>query len=146
VWLGDGIEGDDTDGHVDDLARFIDERTIVIGIEDDPADANHDVLRDNRRRLDRVRDQDGRAFAIVELPMPRPVVHQDQRLPATYMNFYFVNGALLVPTFGDRGRDRRAVASLQRALPRRRVVGVDCRALIWGLGAIHCLTQQQPAG
>jgi agmatine deiminase len=145
VWLGEGIEGDDTDGHIDDLARFVDQRTIVIGIEDDPRDANFKVLQDARRRLARARDQQGRAFEIVELPMPRAVVYKGQRLPATYMNFLFVNGALLVPTFGQRARDRRAMAILQRLVPKRRVVGVDCRALIWGLGAIHCLTQQQPA-
>jgi agmatine deiminase len=146
VWLGEGIAGDDTDGHVDDLARFIGEHVIVTAVEDDPSDANYKRLRANRRALDRARDAAGRPFEIVELPMPRPVVFEGQRLPATYVNFLFVNGALLVPTFGDRGRDRQALARLQRALPRRRVVGIDCRALIWGLGAIHCLTQQQPAG
>jgi agmatine deiminase len=146
VWLGEGIAGDDTDGHVDDLARFIDARTIVTAIETDPADDNYRVLADNRKRLDKARDADGRPFTIVELPMPRPVVFEGQRLPATYVNFLFVNGGLLVPTFGDRVRDRQALARLQAALPGRRVVGVDCRALIWGLGAIHCLTQQQPRG
>jgi agmatine deiminase len=145
VWLGDGIAGDDTDGHVDDLARFIDERVVVTGVEDDPADANYRVLRANRRALAKAADADGRPFSVVELPMPRPVVHEGMRLPATYVNFLFVNGGLLVPTFGDRVRDRRALEVLQRALPRRRVRGVDCRALIWGLGAVHCLTQQQPA-
>jgi agmatine deiminase len=145
VWLGDGIEGDDTDGHIDDLARFIDEGTIVIGMEEDRADRNYKILRENRRMLDSARDQDGHPFAVVEMPMPRPVTYQGQRLPATYMNFYFVNGALLVPTFGQSRRDERAIAILQELLPRRRVLGVDCRALIWGLGAIHCLTQQQPA-
>ena len=144
IWLGEGIAGDDTDGHIDDLARFADERTIVIGMESDPRDPNYNVLRENRRRLDRLRDQDGRPFTIVELPMPRPVVYQKQRLPATYMNFLFVNGALLVPTFGDSARDTKALEILQGVLPKRRVVGVDCRALIWGLGAMHCLTQQQP--
>ena len=145
VWLDEGIEGDDTDGHIDDLARFVDERTIVIGMESDPADANYKVLWANRRLLDRARDQDGRPFNIAELPMPRPVAHKEQRLPATYVNFLFVNAALLVPTFGQSQRDARALAILQELLPRRRVVGVDCRALIWGLGAIHCLTQQEPA-
>ncbi len=146
VWLGEGIAGDDTDGHVDDLARFIGERLIVTAVEDDRADANYRVLRANRRALDRARDAAGRPFEILELPMPRPVVYEGMRLPATYVNFLFVNGGLLVPTFGDRRRDGQALARLQRALPRRRVVGVDCRALIWGLGAVHCLTQQQPAG
>ena len=130
--------------HIEDLARFVDERTIVIGIEKDPADANYTVLQDNRRRLDRARDQDGRPFEIVEVPMPRPLVRQGQRLPATYMNFYFANGALLVPTFGDARRDEAALDVFRRILPRREIVGVNCRALIWGLGAIHCLTQQQP--
>jgi agmatine deiminase len=145
VWLGDGIEGDDTDGHIDDLARFVDEQTIVIGMEEDPSDPNFRVLRANRKRLEAARDQDGRPFRVVELPMPRPVSYQGQRLPATYMNFYFVNGALLVPTFNHTTRDRQALGILQELLPRRRVIGVDCRSLIWGLGAIHCLTQQQPA-
>jgi agmatine deiminase len=145
VWLGEGIAGDDTDGHVDDLARFIDERTIVTAVEPDVSDENHRVLADNRKRLDRVRDADGRPFTIVELPMPRPIEIDGQRVPATYVNFYFVNGALLVPTFGDRERDRMALATLRAVVRGRRVVGVDCRALIWGLGAIHCLTQQQPA-
>ena len=108
VWLGDGIEGDDTDGHIDDLARFVDARTIVIGMEDDPRDPNYKVLRDNRRLLDRAaRSGRPRRSTIVELPMPRPVRYQGQRLPATYMNFYFVNGALLVPTFGQARRDER---------------------------------------
>jgi agmatine deiminase len=145
LWLGQGIEGDDTDGHVDDLARFVDPRTIVIGIEDDARDANFKVLRDARRRLDRMRDTQGRPFTVVELPMPRRVTWQGQRLPATYMNFYFVNRAMLVPTFGQPARDRRAIETLQQIVPRRRVIGVDSRTLIWGLGAIHCLTQQQPA-
>ncbi|MBS1819120.1 MAG: agmatine deiminase family protein [Acidobacteria bacterium] len=144
VWLGEGIEGDDTDGHVDDLARFVDAGTIVTAIESDPQDANFKVLQQNRKRLARARDAEGRPFEVVELPMPRPVVHEGMRLPATYVNFYFVNGALLVPTFGDRERDGEALRILRRVVTDRKVVGVDCRALIWGLGAIHCLTQQQP--
>jgi agmatine deiminase len=144
VWLGEGIAGDDTDGHVDDLARFVDARTIVTAVEPDSTDDNFTVLRDNRKRLDKARDADGRPFTIVELPMPKPVVYEGQRLPATYVNFLFVNGGLLVPTFGDRVHDRQALGRLQALMPGRRVVGVDCRALIWGLGAIHCLTQQQP--
>lgn len=146
VWLGEGIAGDDTDGHVDDLARFIDPRIIVTTVETDSRDDNYAVLADNRRRLARARDEQGRPFSIVELPMPRPVVHDGLRLPATYVNFYFINGALLVPTFGDRERDKAALAVLRSVVPNRQVIGVDCRALIWGLGAIHCLTQQQPLG
>jgi agmatine deiminase len=145
VWLGEGIEGDDTDGHIDDLARFIGEQTIVIGMEADPRDPNYKVLQENRRILARARDRQGHPFNVVELPMPRPVVYGNQRLPATYMNFYFVNDAVLVPVFGQARRDRAALRALQQALPSRRVVGVNCRALLWGLGAIHCLTQQQPS-
>jgi agmatine deiminase len=144
VWLGDGIAGDDTDGHIDDLARFVRPRTIVIGMETNRRDPNYEVLQAARRRLARAKDQDGSAFEIVELPMPRPVVFRRQRLPATYMNFYFINGGLLVPTFGQPDRDTRARSILESLWPRHKVMGVDCRALIWGLGAIHCLTQQQP--
>ena len=144
IWLGEGIEGDDTDGHIDDLARFIDERTIAIGIETNKRDPNYAILQTARRALDKARDQDGRPFTIVELPMPRPIAYDGQRVPATYINFYFANRALLVPTFGQRDRDRKAITILQRRLPKREVIGVDCRKLIWGLGAIHCFTQQQP--
>ncbi len=105
---------------------------------------NFAVLHENRARIAEARDQDGRPFRILDLPMPKPLEYDGQRLPATYLNFYFVNGALLVPTFGQRARDRQALAILQDHLPRRKVIGVDCRALIWGLGAIHCFTQQQP--
>jgi agmatine deiminase len=144
-WLTGGIEGDDTDGHIDDLARFITPDTIVIGMEVDPSDANYRVLRRVRKQLDGLRDQDGRPFRVIELPMPGVVEHDGQRLPATYVNFYFVNGALLVPTYRDKKNDRKALETLQRHLPGRKVIGVDCVELIWGLGAIHCLTQQQPA-
>ena len=145
LWLGEGIEGDDTDGHVDDLARFVSPRTIVTALERDPRDPNHRILRENLRRLAALRGADGRPFEIVTLPMPRRIESEGLRLPATYLNFLFVNGALLVPTFGDRASERVALATLRRLLPRRRVIGIDCSALIWGLGAIHCLTQQQPA-
>ncbi len=145
LWLGEGIEGDDTDGHVDDLARFLDPRTIVTAVEDDPRDANHRVLRENLRRLRLLRDTAGRPFDIVTIPMPKRVELEGQRLPATYLNFLFVNGAVLVPTFRDRASERIALATLRRALPKHEVIGIDCSDLIWGLGAIHCLTQQQPA-
>jgi agmatine deiminase len=143
-WLGDGIAGDDTDGHIDDLARFINPTTIVVAVEDDPKDENFEVLRDNLRRVKELRDQDGRPFKIVEIPMPGVVEHDGQRLPATYVNFYFVNGALLVPTFRHRKNDRKALEILQKHLPKHEVIGIDCVELIWGLGAIHCLSQQQP--
>jgi agmatine deiminase len=143
-WLTGGIAGDDTDGHVDDLARFIGPRKIVIGMEEDPKDENYRILREVRRQLDSLRDQDGRAFEIVEIPMPGVVQYDGQRLPATYVNFYFVNGALLVPTYRNQKNDRRAMEILQSHLPKRKVIGIDCVELIWGLGAIHCLSQQQP--
>ncbi len=144
-WITGGIEGDDTDGHVDDLARFVNPTTIIIGIEHDPADPNHAITTDAARQCRDLTDAAGRPFEVVEIPMPGIIEIEEQRVPATYVNFYFVNGALLVPTFGVEN-DTPALEALQRLLPDRQVVGVDCRELIWGLGAIHCLTQQQPAG
>ncbi|MFN9787354.1 MAG: agmatine/peptidylarginine deiminase, partial [Planctomycetia bacterium] len=146
LWLGDGIVGDDTDGHIDDLARFLDARTIATTIEPDTRDANHEILADNLRRLRLMKDADGRPYDIVELPMPGRVAHEGQRLPATYANFLFVNGALLVPTYRNKRADAAALEILQRFYGKeRKVVGIDCVELIWGLGSIHCLTQQQPA-
>lgn len=148
LWLGEGIVGDDTDGHIDDLARFVGPRTIVTTVEDDPKDENHGILKENLRRLELARHPDGGGYEIVTIPMPGVVEHAGQRLPATYANFYFVNGAVLVPTFGHARSERIALSTLGEVLKacghRRRVVGIDCRELIWGLGAIHCLTQQQP--
>ena len=144
LWLGDGIAGDDTDGHIDDLARFLDPNTIAVAIEGDKKDENYQILCDNLRRTLALRDQDGKPFRTVILPMPRPLIHDGQRLPATYLNFLFVNGAMLVPTFRDKRNDRIALQTLQTAVPTRRVIGIDCTELIWGLGAIHCLTQQEP--
>jgi agmatine deiminase len=143
IWLGDGIAGDDTDGHVDDITRFVAPDTIVTVVEEDPADENHRPLAENRERLRAARDQDGRPFTIVELPMPRPVVREGQRLPASYANFYVGNAVVLVPTFADPN-DARALAVLARCFRTRRVVGIDSRDLVWGLGAFHCATQQQP--
>jgi agmatine deiminase len=146
AWLTGGIEGDDTDGHVDDLARFLSPTKLVMAVEDDPRDANYKVLRSARKQAEKLRDQDGRPFEIIEIPMPAPVEHDGERLPATYVNFLFINKALLVPTFGPAKTDRKALAILQQHLPKHQVIGIDCRELIWGLGAIHCLTQQMPAG
>lgn len=145
LWLTGGIEGDDTDGHIDDLVRFISPTRLVIGVEEDPKDGNHRVLRSVRRQVGKLRDQAGRPFEIVEIPMPKPVTHNGERLPATYVNFSFVNGALLVPTFRDRKSEKKALAILQNHLPQHEVIGIDCTELIWGLGAIHCLSQQMPA-
>ncbi|HMC22032.1 MAG TPA: agmatine deiminase family protein [Thermoanaerobaculia bacterium] len=138
LWLGEGIVGDDTDGHIDDIARFVDERTVVAAIEEDPADENYDLLRENRRRL-----ESEKALRIIDLPMPGPVFLEGQRLPASYANFYIANEVVLLPVFGHRN-DERARAILQNCFPTRRVVPMDSRDLIWGLGSFHCATQQQP--
>jgi len=143
LWLGDGIEGDDTDGHVDDLTRFVNETTVVTVVEDDPADPNHRPLAENLARLRGMTDQDGRPLDIVPLPMPRPMYQDGQRLPASYANFYVANGVVLLPAY-DPPRDEVARATLQRCFPDRTVIPIDCRDLIWGLGAVHCLTQQWP--
>lgn len=143
-WLGDGIVGDDTDGHIDDLARFLDPRTIAVAVENDRRDGNYHILGENLDRTLKLRDQDGKPFRVVTLPMPGVVEFDGQRLPATYLNFLFVNGACLVPTFRHRTNDRLALRTLQEHLPKHEVVGIDCVELIWGLGAIHCLTQQEP--
>jgi agmatine deiminase len=144
VWLGDGIAGDDTDGHVDDITRFVAADTIVTVVEDDPADENHRPLQENLARLRAARDQDGKPFTILTLPMPRPVEREGQRLPASYANFYIGNAVVLVPTFADPN-DARALDVLARCFPQRRIVGIDSRDLVWGLGAFHCATQQQPS-
>lgn len=144
LWLGDGIVGDDTDGHIDDLTRFVDEQTVVTVIEHDPKDDNYEPLQANRRRLGEMKDQDGRALRVVELPMPPALYYQDQRLPASYANFYIANEVVLLPGY-DRETDAVAAATMQAHFGTRRVVTIDCRALVWGLGAFHCLTQQWPA-
>ena len=144
VWLGDGIEGDDTDGHVDDLSRFVNPTTIVTVVEPDPADPNHAPLQENLELLRAARDPQGRPFRIVELPMPRRLEHAGRRLPASYANFYIANGLVLAPTYRDP-RDAEAVGILQREFPGRRVVGIDSTELIWGLGSFHCISQQEPA-
>lgn len=143
LWLGDGIVGDDTDGHIDDLTRFVDEHTVVTAIEDDPADENYKPLQDNLRRLRKMTDQDGEPLRIVDLPMPPALVYQDQRLPASYANFYIANDVVLLPGY-DAKVDGLAAETLQALFKTRRVVTIDCRELVWGLGAFHCLTQQWP--
>ena len=144
LWLGDGIEGDDTDGHVDDLTRFVDERTVVTVVEDDPRDANYKPLKDNLERLRAMRDQDGRALRVVTLPMPPAMHHDGQRLPASYANFYIANGVVLLPAYHP-ATDKIAQQALQPCFPGRQVVLVDSRDLVWGLGSFHCVTQQWPA-
>ncbi len=144
IWLGRGIVGDDTHGHVDDLARFVDPRTVVTVVEPRADDPNHEPLQDNLRRLQEARDQDGEPLRVVELPMPRPVVFEGVRLPASYANFYIANTTVLVPTFNDPA-DRAALNTLAQVFPDREVVGVHCVDLVLGLGTLHCLSQQQPA-
>jgi agmatine deiminase len=143
VWLGNGIEGDDTDGHIDDIARFVGPRKVVAAVEPRRGDPNHEPLEQNLRRLGRARDQDGRPLQVSEVPMPPRIGSADGRLPASHLNFYIGNGAVVVPTFGGES-DRAALSALEDAFPKRRVVGIDCRALVYGLGTLHCVTQQIP--
>jgi len=144
LWLGDGIVGDDTDGHIDDLTRFVDTTTVVTVVEPNARDANHQPLAENVDRLRRVRLLDGRALSIVELPMPDPVVGAHGRLPASYANFYIGNDVVLLPVFATP-QDARAIDTLKNCFPTRRIVPIDCRAIVVGLGTLHCLTQQIPA-
>jgi agmatine deiminase len=144
IWLGDGIVGDDTDGHVDDLTRFIDPTTVVTAVEEDPADENYRPLADNVERLRAARDESGHPLKIATLPMPPAVYFCERRLPASYANFYVGNRSVLVPVF-DHARDEIACATLARLFAGRTIVPIRCRDLVWGLGAIHCVTQQQPA-
>ena len=143
LWLGDGIVGDDTDGHVDDITRFIDRTTIVTVVEEDSSDANYEPLQHNLQLLKEMQVEDGTPVHLLTLPMPSAVVKQEQRLPASYANFYIANRVVLLPIF-NQPTDAWATSVLQKAFPTRRVVGIDCRELIWGLGAFHCLSQQQP--
>lgn len=143
LWLGDGIVGDDTDGHIDDLARFVSERTVVTVVEENRDDENYERLQENLARLQAMKIGD-RALDIVTLPMPKKIMREALRLPATYANFYIANICVLVPTFADPA-DEAALSILRKCFPNRHVIGIDCRELIWGLGAFHCLTQQQPA-
>ena len=143
IWLGAGITGDDTHGHVDDITRFVAPDTVVTAVETDTNDPNYEPLRENIRRLRAAADQDGNELAIVELPMPAPVVFEGRRLPASYANFYIGNGIVLVPVFNDPN-DRVALDTLADLFPDRDVIGIYCGDLIWGFGAMHCMTQQQP--
>ena len=144
IWLGEGIRGDDTDGHVDQVARFVGPRAIVCALESDPADENYHLLRDNFRRLQLARDLKGRPFEIVTLPMPERVQSPDGRLPASYANFYSANRVVLMPTFGDPSA-QQSLETLQNLFPDRKVTGINCEPLLWGMGNLHCVTQQQPA-
>ena len=144
LWLGDGIEGDDTDGHIDDLTRFVGPRTVVTVVEENQADSNYQPLQENLERLQTMTDQDGAPLEIITLPMPRPLYQDGQRLPASYANFYIGNQVVLLPGY-DPPRDAEARATLRQLFPDRDVVAIDCTDLVWGLGAFHCVTQQWPA-
>jgi agmatine deiminase len=144
IWLASGIAGDDTHGHVDDLTRFVAADTVVTVVESDPNDPNYEPLRENIRRLRSATNQDGKPLAIIELPMPAPVIFEGRRLPASYANFYIANGVVLVPVFNDPN-DRFALDIVADLFPGRKVIGIYCGDLVWGFGTIHCMTQQQPA-
>jgi len=144
IWLGEGIVGDDTDGHIDDIARFVDPRTVVCIVEDDADDENYRFLQEDRERLQNATDQDGHKLSIVTLPCPSAVFFDGSRLPASYANFYIANEVVLVPIFDDR-RDAEALGILQELFSTRIVVGLRCNEVVAGLGAIHCVTQQEPA-
>jgi agmatine deiminase len=144
LWLCDGIIGDDTDGHIDDITRFVNHNTVVTVIEENKNDENYEPLQDNLKTLKKLRLEDGKQMNIVELPMPSAVVHEDMRLPASYANFYIANKYVVVPTFRDKNDDR-ALQILQQSFPDRKVIGLDSYDIIWGLGSFHCLSQQEPA-
>jgi agmatine deiminase len=144
IWLGQGIVGDDTHGHVDDIARFVAPDTVLVAVETRRSDPNYELLQENLSRLRAATGLGGRNLQIVELPLPRPVIFEGRRLPASYANFYMANNLVLVPTFNDP-MDRVALSILAGVFPEREVAGIYCGDFIWGLGAIHCATQQQPA-
>ena len=144
LWLGDGIVGDDTDGHIDDLTRFVNENTVVTVVEESKKDENYSILRENLKSLTKLRLENGKPLDIVELPMPAAVVYEDMRLPASYANFYIGNKYVIVPTFRDKNDDR-ALQILQSCFQDRKVIGLDSLDIIWGLGSFHCLSQQEPS-
>jgi len=144
IWLGNGIAGDDTHGHVDDLCRFVNADTVLLCREDDPADANYRPLAENREMLGGVRLPGGGKLNVIDLPMPEPLTFEGIRLPASYANFYIANGTVLVPTFNDP-RDRTALGIIAECFPDRAVTGIHAVDLVWGFGTLHCLTHEQPA-
>lgn len=144
LWLGDGIVGDDTDGHIDDITRFVSTHKVVTVVEENNKDENHELLQENLRALKKMRLLDGKQLDIIELPMPSAVVFDEQRLPASYANFYIGNDAVIVPTYRDKNDDK-ALDILTQCFPDRKVIGLDSTEIIWGLGSFHCLSQQEPA-
>jgi len=144
LWLGDGIVGDDTDGHIDDLTRFVNEDTVVTVVEHNKKDENYEPLQENLKTLGKLRLENGKQMNVVELPMPAEIVYEDMRLPASYANFYISNKYVVVPTFRDKNDDK-ALQILQQCFTDRKVVGLDSTDIIWGLGSFHCLSQQEPS-
>jgi len=143
LWLGDGIVGDDTDGHIDDITRFVNDNTVVTVIEENKGDANYEPLQANLKLLKKMRLLDGKQLDVIELPMPSAVIYEDQRLPASYANFYISNAAVVVPTYRDK-HDQKALDILASCFPHHQVIGIDSTDVIWGLGSWHCLSQQEP--
>ena len=144
LWLGDGIVGDDTDGHIDDITRFVNENTVVTVVEENKADENYALLQENLHSLQKMKLENGAPLNIIELPMPKPVIFDGQRLPASYANFYIGNKYVVAPTFRDERNDVKALDTLQACFSTRKVVGLDSTDIIWGLGSFHCLSQQEP--
>ena len=144
LWLGEGIAGDDTTGHVDDLTRFTDRSTVITVVEEDPADPNHQPLQENVQRLKTMKDERGTPLTVIEIPMPKSFTVEGRRMAASYANFYVANNVVLVPTYAQPS-DQVALSILEKCFPGRKILGIDCRELIWGYGSIHCATQQQPA-
>jgi agmatine deiminase len=144
LWLGNGIEGDDTDGHIDDISRFVSRTTVLTAVEEDPTDPNFEPLQANLATLKTMKAEEGRPLEVNTLPMPPQVDREDRRLPASYANFYIANKVVIMPAFRSP-KDKLAQETLQKCFPHRRIIPIDCTELIWGLGAFHCLTQQQPA-
>lgn len=144
LWLGEGIEGDDTTGHVDDLTRFVGQSTVITVVEEDPTDANFKPLQENAKRLRSMKDETGTPLTVIEIPMPKKFVVDGRRMAATYANFLIANGVVLVPVYAQSS-DKIALEALKKCFPDRDVIGIDCRELIWGYGSIHCASQQQPA-
>ncbi len=143
LWINEGIVGDDTDGHIDDTVRFVNEDTVIAVVEEDRKDENYEILQRNMEQLKRLRLISGKQLNIVEIPMPGPVIYEDQRLPASYANFYIANESVIVPVFGGK-KDDAALGIIQDCFPGRRVIGINSRDIIWGLGSFHCLSQQEP--
>jgi agmatine deiminase len=144
LWVDEGVVGDDTDGHIDDTVRFVNENTVLTVVEENPDDENYQLLQHNLKQLKAMRLPNGKALNIIELPMPDAVVYDDQRLPASYANFYIANTSVIVPTFRC-AKDEKALQIIQSCFPTRKVIGIDSTEIIWGLGSFHCLSQQEPA-